>query len=107
MPITVHFFAHFKVLWILKWQYVFNQNCISRQFSVKWWDKFKFSLVQLIFTSQSYTEYFDRWIQRMMLITNEKKFEYKKVFGIKTLRVFEPHCEFPGLIYVPDKEYGL
>jgi hypothetical protein len=43
----------------------------------------------------------------MMLITNRKNFEYKKVFGIKTLRVFEPHCEFPGLIYVPDKEYGL
>jgi hypothetical protein len=43
----------------------------------------------------------------MMLIINGKKFEYKKVFGIKTLRVFEPHCEFPGLIYVPDKEYGL
>jgi hypothetical protein len=61
----------------------------------------------LIFTSPSYTEYFDRWIQRMMLIINGKKFEYKKVFGIKTLRVFEPHCEFPGLIYVPDKEYGL
>jgi len=61
----------------------------------------------LIFLSPAYTEYFDRWIQRMMLITNGKNFEYKKVFGIKTLRVFEPHCEFPGLIYVPDKEYGL
>jgi hypothetical protein len=36
----------------------------------------------------------------MMLITNGKNFEYKKVFGIKTLRVFEPHCEFPGLIYL-------
>jgi hypothetical protein len=43
----------------------------------------------------------------MMLITNGKNFEFKKIFGIKTLRVFEPHCEFPGLIYVPDKEYGL
>jgi hypothetical protein len=42
-----------------------------------------------------------------MLITNGKNFEFKKIFGIKTLRVFEPHCEFPGLIYVPDKEYGL
>jgi hypothetical protein len=61
----------------------------------------------LIFQSPAYTEYFDRWIQRMMLITNGKNFEYKKVFGIKTLRVFEPYCEFPGLIYVPDKEYGL
>jgi hypothetical protein len=61
----------------------------------------------LIFLSPAYTEYFDRWIQRMMLITNGKNFEYNKVFGIKTLRVFEPHCEFPGLIYVPDKEYGL
>lgn len=43
----------------------------------------------------------------MILITNGKNFEYKKVFGIKTLRVFELHCEFPGLIYVSDKEYGL
>jgi hypothetical protein len=34
------------VSWILKWQYIFNQNCIARQFSVKWWDKFKFSVVQ-------------------------------------------------------------
>jgi hypothetical protein len=39
----------------------------------------------LIFTNPSYTEYFDRWIQRMMLITNGKNFEYKKIFGIKTL----------------------
>jgi hypothetical protein len=61
----------------------------------------------LIFTSPSYTEYFDRWIQRMMLITNGKDLEYNKVYGAKTLRIFEPHCEFPGLIYVPDKEYGL
>jgi hypothetical protein len=61
----------------------------------------------LIFTSPSYTEYFDKWIQRMMLITNGKDIEYKKVYGAKTLRVFEPHCEFPRLIYVPDKEYGL
>jgi len=37
----------------------------------------------LIFTSLSYTEYFDRWIQRMMLISNGKNFEYKKVFGAK------------------------
>jgi hypothetical protein len=43
----------------------------------------------------------------MMLITNGKDLEYKKVYGAKTLRVFEPHCEFPGLIYVPDKEYDL
>jgi len=61
----------------------------------------------LIFTSPSYTEYFDRWIQRIMLITNGTDLEYKKVYGAKTLRVFEPHCEFPGLLYVPDKEYGL
>jgi len=47
LPMTVHFFAHFKVSWILKWQYVFiSQNCVARQFSVKWWDKFNFSLVQ-------------------------------------------------------------
>jgi hypothetical protein len=47
LPVTVHFFAHFKVSWILKWQYMFSsQNCVARQFSVKWWDKFKFSLVQ-------------------------------------------------------------
>jgi hypothetical protein len=46
LPITIHFFAQYKVSWILKWQYIFNQNCIARQFSVKWWDKFKFSVVQ-------------------------------------------------------------
>jgi hypothetical protein len=34
------------VSWILKWQYIFNHNCIARQFSVKWWDKFKFSVIQ-------------------------------------------------------------
>jgi hypothetical protein len=46
LPITIHFFAQYKVSWILKWQYIFNQNCISRQFSVKWGDKFKFSPIQ-------------------------------------------------------------
>jgi hypothetical protein len=25
----------------------------------------------------------------------------------KTLRVFEPHCYFPGLIYIPEKDYGI
>jgi hypothetical protein len=53
LPMTVHFFAHFKVSWILKWQYVFiTQNCVARQFSVKWWDKFNFSLVQSRLTKE-------------------------------------------------------
>jgi hypothetical protein len=49
LPITIHFFAQYKVSWILKWQYVLSQNsqiCIARQFFVKWWDKFDFSKVQ-------------------------------------------------------------
>jgi hypothetical protein len=48
LPITIHFFARYKISWILKWQYVMSQNnkkCIARQFSVKWWDKFDFSRV--------------------------------------------------------------
>jgi hypothetical protein len=61
----------------------------------------------LIFHNPSYTEYFDRWIQRMMLITNGEDKEYKEVYGKKTLRVFEPHCCFPGLIYIPEKDYGI
>ncbi|XP_062157961.1 probable metal-nicotianamine transporter YSL7 [Alnus glutinosa] len=47
------------------------------------------------------------WIQRMMIIANEEDIEYKKVYGEKSLRVFEPHCNFPGLIYIPEKDYGI
>jgi hypothetical protein len=61
----------------------------------------------LIFHNPSYTEYFDRWIQRMMLITNGEDKEYKEVYSKKTLRVFEPHCCFPGLIYIPEKDYRI
>jgi hypothetical protein len=61
----------------------------------------------LIFHDSSYTEYFDRWIQRMMIIANEEDIEYKKVYGEKSLRVFELHFSFPGLIYIPKKVYGI
>jgi hypothetical protein len=61
----------------------------------------------LIFHDPSYTEYFDRWIQRMMIMANGEDIEYKKVYGEKSLRVFEPHCSFPGLIYIPEKDYGI
>jgi hypothetical protein len=61
----------------------------------------------LIFHNPSYTEYFDRWIQRMMIIANGEDIEYKKIYGEKTLRVFEPHCSFPGLIYIPEIDYGI
>jgi hypothetical protein len=49
LPITLHFFAHYKVSWIVKWQYTMSQNsqnCIARQLSVKWWDKFDFSRIR-------------------------------------------------------------
>jgi hypothetical protein len=42
----------------------------------------------LIFHDPSYTEYFDRLIQRMMIIANGEDIEYKKVYGEKSLRVF-------------------
>jgi len=61
----------------------------------------------LIFHNPSYTEYFDKWIQRMMLIVNGEDKEYKKVYGRKTIKVFEPHCSFPGLIYILDKDYVI
>ncbi|KAI5322835.1 hypothetical protein L3X38_031907 [Prunus dulcis] len=37
------FCAKYKVPWILKWFYHINwdSRALSRQFSVKWWDKFK------------------------------------------------------------------
>jgi hypothetical protein len=43
LPIMLHFFSRYKVPWILKWQYAVNSNCVSRQWHVKWWDKFKIS----------------------------------------------------------------
>jgi len=43
----------------------------------------------------------------MMLIANGKDKEYKKVYGRKTLRVFKLYCNFPGLIYIPQKDYGI
>jgi hypothetical protein len=43
----------------------------------------------------------------MILIANGEDKEYKKVYGRKTLRVFEPHCSFPELIYIPKKDYGI
>jgi hypothetical protein len=29
-----------------------SQNCVARQFSIKWWDKFKFSLVQSLLKNE-------------------------------------------------------
>jgi len=43
----------------------------------------------------------------MMIIANGEDIEYKKVYGEKSLRVFEPYCSFPGLIYIPKKDYGI
>jgi hypothetical protein len=43
----------------------------------------------------------------MMIIANGDDIEYKKAFGEKSLRVFEPHCSFLGLIYIPEKNYGI
>ncbi|GLT71247.1 hypothetical protein SLA2020_432810 [Shorea laevis] len=52
-PSSLHFFAFFGVPWIVKWQYIFSDGCIARQFSVKWWDKYNFSLIQ----EQLYSEF--------------------------------------------------
>ncbi|KAK9939323.1 hypothetical protein M0R45_016021 [Rubus argutus] len=40
-PAILHFTAKYKVPWILKWHY----NIISRNFAVKWWDKFKHDII--------------------------------------------------------------
>jgi hypothetical protein len=79
LPITVHFFAHFKVSWILKWQYVFSsQNCVTRQFSVKWWDKFKFSLVQ----SRLKHEFLERSLKVQDSVTHVSETQFKPVTEI-------------------------
>ncbi|GLT70013.1 hypothetical protein SLA2020_421180 [Shorea laevis] len=52
-PSSLHFFSFFRVPWIFKWQYNLSQNCASRQFSVKWWDKYIFAKVQ----ERLYTEF--------------------------------------------------
>ncbi|KAI5324510.1 hypothetical protein L3X38_033583 [Prunus dulcis] len=42
-PNLLHFVAKYKVPWILKWSYQvkWETRVLSRQFSIKWWDKFK------------------------------------------------------------------
>ncbi|KAI5338963.1 hypothetical protein L3X38_018235 [Prunus dulcis] len=42
-PSLLHFVAKYKVPWILKWSYQVNceTRVLSRQFSIKWWDRFK------------------------------------------------------------------
>ncbi|KAI5352722.1 hypothetical protein L3X38_005614 [Prunus dulcis] len=42
-PNLLHFVAKYKVPWIFKWSYQVNweTRVLSRQFSIKWWDKFK------------------------------------------------------------------
>jgi hypothetical protein len=45
-PSSLHFFAFYGVPWILKWQYINSDNCIARQYSVKWWDKYNFTSIQ-------------------------------------------------------------
>jgi hypothetical protein len=32
--------AKYKVPWIFKWRYNISENIVTRQFLVKWWDKF-------------------------------------------------------------------
>ena len=39
-PATLHFVKKYKVPWILKWQYVKEGDVLTRQWFVKWWDKF-------------------------------------------------------------------
>ncbi|CAL2265152.1 unnamed protein product [Prunus armeniaca] len=42
-PKLLIFIAKYKVPWILKWSYKVNweSRILSRQFCIKWWDKFK------------------------------------------------------------------
>ena len=37
---TLHFVKKYKVPWILKWMYVKEWDVLTRQWYVKWWDKF-------------------------------------------------------------------
>ena len=39
-PATLHFVKKYKVSWILKWQYVKEDDVLTRQRFVKWWNKF-------------------------------------------------------------------
>ncbi|KAL4613897.1 hypothetical protein ACB092_07G015100 [Castanea dentata] len=39
-PALLHFVKHFRVPWILKWQYEKDGDILSRHWYVKWWDKF-------------------------------------------------------------------
>ena len=39
-PATLHFVKNYKVSWILKWQYAKEGDVLTRQWFVKWWDKF-------------------------------------------------------------------
>ena len=39
-PATLHFVKKYKVPWILKWMYVKEGDVLTRQWFVKWWDKF-------------------------------------------------------------------
>ena len=36
----LHFIKRYKVPWILKWQYVKEEDVLARFWYVKWWDKF-------------------------------------------------------------------
>lgn len=39
-PAILHFVKKYKVPWILKWQYVKEGDVLTRQWFVKWWEKF-------------------------------------------------------------------
>ncbi|KAL4604551.1 hypothetical protein ACB092_10G200900 [Castanea dentata] len=39
-PTLLHFVKHFRVPWILKWQYEKEGDILTRHWYVKWWDKF-------------------------------------------------------------------
>ena len=39
-PQLLHFIKKYKVLWILKWQYVKEGDTLTRCWYAKWWDKF-------------------------------------------------------------------
>ena len=39
-PMILLFFAKCKIPWIIKWNYVIEDNILSRHYLIKWWNKF-------------------------------------------------------------------
>ena len=42
-PAILHMSIKYRIHWISMWNYAINQNLLDREFSVKWWDSFKYN----------------------------------------------------------------